>query len=106
MVLKISGKCNPIPRNYLSINNTKITGKKKDKANKLGKTFSKNSSSENNKQEFQIVKNNIEKYKLNFNLKNLKEYDEDSSRSELENSLETARGPNKIHCRFLRQILN
>ena len=63
MIRKISGKNTSSPIKHLSKNHIKATNKK-DIADLLANTFSKNSSSTNYSQPFQNIKKNAEKTKL------------------------------------------
>ena len=67
MISKITGK--NIPSHLLHLKDP-ITGElitnKTDIANKIGETFQNNSASTNYSVEFQSIKNNVEKDKLNF----------------------------------------
>ncbi len=65
MIQKIAGKYQATPIKHLSKINFIITDKK-NIADLLAETFSRNSSSQNYKPKFITVKQNEEKYKLNF----------------------------------------
>ena len=83
MIRKISGKNTSSPIKHLSKNHIKATNKK-DIADLLAKTFSKNSSSTNHSSNtFQNIKKNAEKTKLNFKSNNLEDYNQLFSLSEL-----------------------
>ena len=82
MIRKISGKKTSSPIKHLSKNHIKATNKK-DIADLLAKTFSKNSSSTNYSKPFQNIKKNAEKSKLNFKSNNLEDYNQPFSLSEL-----------------------
>ena len=73
MIRKISGKNTSSPIKHLSKNQTT---NKKDIADLLAKTFSKNSSSTNYSKPFQNIKRNAEKTKLNFKSNNLEDYNQ------------------------------
>ena len=107
MVRKIKGKTKGSKVNHLKKNNNLITSKK-DIANTLGESFSKNSSSENYTDEFQRVKNNKEKVKLNFSSGNAEDYNKPFSIRELKHSLErahdTSAGPDNIHYQLLKHL--
>ena len=81
---------------------------KKDIADLLAKTFSKNSSSTNYSKPFQNIKKNAEKTKLNFKSNNLEDYNQPFSLSELTDCImkshNTAVGPDEIHYEFLKQL--
>ena len=64
MIRKIPGKNTSSPIKHLSKNHIKATNKK-DIADLLANTFSKNSSSTNYSKLFQNIKKNAEKSKLN-----------------------------------------
>ena len=105
MIRTISGKNTSSPIKHLSKNHIKATNKK-DIADLLAKTFSKNSSSTNYSKPFQNVKKNAEKSKLNFKSNNLEDYNQPFSLSKLidciMNSHNTAVGPDEIHYEFLK----
>ena len=108
MVRKISRKHNPLPiKNTLSQKNSKIT-EKKVIANKLAKIFSDNSSSKHYCKQFQSIKKDKEKYKINLNSKNQEVYNENFSMTELKTAIEkshySAVGPDEVHYNFLKQI--
>ena len=108
MIRKISGKNTSSPIKHLSKNHIKATNKK-DIADRLAKTFSKNYSSTNCKP-FQNIKKNAEKYKLNFKSNNLEDYNQPFflSLSELTDCImkfhNTAVSPDEIHYEFLKQL--
>ena len=107
MIRKISGKNTSSPIKHLSKNHIKATNKK-DIADLLAKTFSKNSSSKNYSKTFQNIKRNAEKTKLNFKSNNLEDYNQPFSLSELTDCINkshnTAVGPDEIHYEFLKQL--
>ena len=107
MIRKISGKNTSSPIKHLSKNHIKATNKK-DIADLLAKTFSKNSSSTNYSKPFQNIKKNAEKTKLNFKSNNLEDYNQPFSLSELTDCImkshNTAVGPDEIHYEFLKQL--
>ena len=107
MIRKISGKNTSSPIKHLSKNHIKATNKK-DIADLLAKTFSKNSSSTNYSKQFQNIKKNAEKTKLNFKSNNLEDYNQPFSLSELTDCImkshNTAVGPDEIHYEFLKQL--
>ena len=107
MIRKISGKNTSSPIKHLSKNHIKATNKK-DIADLLAKTFSKNSSSTNYSKPFQNIKKNAEKSKLNFKSNNLEDYNQPFSLSELTDCImkshNTAVGPDEIHYEFLKQL--
>ena len=107
MIRKISGKNISSPIKHLSKNHIKATNKK-DIADLLAKTFSKNSSSTNYSKPFQNIKKNAEKTKHNFKSNNLEDYNQPFSLSELTDcvmkSHNTAVGPDEIHYEFLKQL--
>ena len=71
MIWKIAGKYQATLIKHLSKNNFSITDKK-NMADLLAKTFAQNSSNQNGKLKFIMVKQNVEKYKLNFQSKTWK----------------------------------
>ena len=107
MIRKISGKNSSSPIKHLSKNHIRATNKK-DIADLLAKTFSKNSSSTNYSKPFQNIKKNAEKTKLNFKSNNLEDYNQPFSLSELTDCImkshDTAVGPDEIHYEFLKQL--
>ena len=104
MVRKISGKHNPPLIKHLFIKNSKIT-EIKVIANKFAKIFSDNSSSKHNSKQFQIIKKNREKYKINLNSKSQEIYNGNFSMTELKTTTEkshnSAVGPDEVHYSFL-----
>ena len=107
MIRKISGKNTSSPIKHLSKNHIKATNKK-DIADLLANTFSKNSSSTNYSKPFQNIKKNAEKTKLNFKSNNLENYNQPFSLSELTDCIlkshNTSVGPDEIHYEFLKQL--
>ena len=107
MIRKISGKNSSGPIKHLSKNHVKATNKK-DIADLLAKTFSNNSSSTHYSKQFQHIKKNAEKTKLNFKSNNLEDYNRPFSLSELTDcvmkSHNTAVGPDEIHYEFLKKL--
>ena len=75
MIRQISGKRTSSPINHLSKNHFKATNKK-DIADLIAKTFSKNSSSNNYSKQFPNIKKNSEKTKLNYKSNNLEDYNQ------------------------------
>ena len=77
-------------------------------ANKLAEIFSDNSSSKHYSKQFQSIKKNKEKYKINLNSKNQEVYNENLSMTEsktaIEKSHNSAVGPDEVHHSFLKQI--
>ena len=104
MIQKIKGKNNKTNVHHLK-NGHDILTSEEDISNKLGQTFSKNSSTQNNHPEFQKQK---EKTKLYFKSKNLEEYNRPFSLNELRKSLDkahgTACGPDDIHYQLLKHL--
>ena len=107
MVRRISGKSIPSAQGHLKINDT-VFSTKKEIADQLSSTFSKNSSSTNCTQTFQNHKQTKEKIKLNFSSKNEEIYNKPFSLDELQDSLQkshdTAPGPDQIHYQFLKHL--
>ena len=105
MVRKISRKHPPIK--HFIIKSSKII-EKKAIANKLGKTFSDNSSSKHYSKQFQVIKKNKEKYKINLNSKDQEVYNEFFSMTELKTAIEKSHNsavrPDEVHHSFLKQI--
>ena len=94
------------PIKHLSKNHVKATNKK-DIADLLAKTFSNNSSSTHYSKQFQHIKKNADKTKLNFKSNNLEDYNRPFSLSELTDCImkshNTAVGPDEIHYEFLKK---
>lgn len=109
MIRKIDGKHHTNAIKHLSINNCKITSKK-DIANQLAKTISKNSSAQNGSQQFLKLKEKAEKQKLRFKLNNTESYNLPCTIEELNESLKKAHnttvGPDDIHYQFIKQLPN
>ena len=107
MIWKIAGKYQAMPIKHLSKNNHTITDKK-NMADLLVKTFSQNSSSQNSKPKFIMVKQNMEKYKLNFQSKNLENYKSLFSLNELNDTIKISRNTAvelyEVDSEFLRQL--
>ena len=107
MIWKIADKHQATPIKHLSKNNFIITDKK-NIADLLAETFPQNSSSQNCKPKFIAVKQNAEKYKLNFKSKNQEQYNNLFSLKELKDSIKrsqnTAVGQDEVHNEFLRQL--
>ena len=107
MIRKISGKNPSSPIKHLSKDHVKATNKK-NIADLLARTFSKNSSSSNYNRKFQNIKKTAEKKKLNFKSDNFEDYNKPFSLSELADCISkshnTAVGPDDIHYEFLKQL--
>ena len=104
MVRKIQGKGKSTLVNHLKKNNDNITSKK-DIANTLADSFSKNSSSENYTSKF---RNQQEKQKLKFTSDNTENYNSEFLLSELTDALskahDTSPGPDDIHYQLLKHL--
>ena len=104
---KISGKNSSGLIKHLSKNHIKATNEK-DIADLLAKTFSNHSSSTHYSKQFQHIKKNAEKTKLNFKSNNLEDYNRPFSLSELTDyimkSHNAAVGPDEIHYEFLKKL--
>ena len=107
MVRKIQGKGISTLVNHLKKNNDNITSKK-DIANTLADSFSKNSSSENYTPKFRNIKNQQEKQKLKFTSDNTEKYNSEFLLSELTDALskahDTSPGPADIHYQLLKHL--
>ena len=107
MIWKISGKNTKSHQTLIKKKHIKARNKK-DIADILAKTFSKNSSSNNYSEPFQNIKKNAEKTKLNFKSNNVEDYNQPFSLSELTDSImkshNTAVDPDEIHYEFLKQL--
>ncbi len=108
MVRKISGKHKSSTVNHLQKSNTEKVTDKKDIADVLAETFSKNSSSTHYSETFQNFKKQQEKKLLNFKSNNDETYNQPFSISELKDSLsksnDTAVGPDDIHYQLLKHL--
>lgn len=108
MVRKISGKNKSSTINHLKKSNSDTITDKKDIADCLANTFSKHSSSDNYTNQFQKFKCQQEKTKLNFTSNNEEKYNMHFSLEELRESLnqshDTACGPDQIHYQFLKHL--
>ena len=106
MVRKIQGKGKSASVNHLKKINDNITSKK-DIANTLADSFSKNSSSENYTSKFRILKIN-RKNKLKFTSDNTENYNSEFLLSELTDALskahDTSPGPDDIHYQLLKHL--
>ena len=87
MIRKISGKHQSTPIKHLFKNHIEATSKK-NVADLLAKSFSKNSSSNNYNRQFQNTKKNAEKRKLYFKSTNLEDYNKPFTLTEPKNSLQ------------------
>ena len=107
MVRKIQGKGKSTSVNHLKKNNDNITSKK-DIANTLADSFSKNSSSENYTSKFRNIKNQQEKQKLKFTSDNTENYNSEFLLSELTDALskahDTSPRPDDIHYQLLKHL--
>ena len=108
MVRKISNKHKSSTVNHLKTSNSNTITDRKDIADCLAKTFSKNSSSTNYTAQFQQFKKQQEKIKLNFTSNNEEDYNTPFSLDELHKSLrqsnDTACGPDLIHYQLLKHL--
>ena len=102
MVRKIQGKGKSASVNHLKKNNDNITSKK-DIANTLADSFSKNYTSK-----FRNIKNQQEKQKLKFTSDNTENYNSEFLLSELTDALskahDTSPGPDDIHYQLLKHL--
>ena len=107
MVRKIQGKGKSASVNHLKKHNDNITSKK-DIANTLTDSFSKNSSSENYTSKFRNIKNQQEKQILKFTSDNTENYNSEFLLSELTDALskahDTSPGPDDIHYQLLKHL--
>ena len=108
MIRKISGKNKSTSVNHLKKSNSETATDKKDIANCLAETISKNSSSSHYSKTFQSMKKQQERQKLNFASGNSEQYNKLFSLSELNDSLnkshDTAVGPDEIHYQILKHL--
>ena len=108
MIKKIAGKFHTHAINYFSRNNNNKITNKKDIADKLAITFSKNSSAKNGNEKFAKFKQKAEKLKLNLKSNNTKSYNLPFTIEELKDAIQTSRniaiGPDKIHYEFLKHL--
>ena len=107
MIRKINGKSVSTVNHLKKENGQTVTGKKQ-LADTLAETFSKNSSSSNYANPFQNIKKQKEKKKLNFKSNNAETYNQLFSLTELHDSLDksndTAVGPDNIHYQLLKHL--
>ena len=105
MVSKIQGKGKSASIYHLKKNNDNSTSKK-DIANTLADSFSKNSSSENYTSKFRNIKNQQEKQKLKFTSDNTENYNSEFLLSELTDALshDISPGPDDIHDQLLKHL--
>ena len=107
MVRKIQGKGKSALNNHLKKNNDNITSKK-DIANTLADSFSKNSSSENYTSKFPNIKNQQGKQKLKFTSDNTENNNLEFKLSELTDALskshDTSPGPDDILYQLLKYL--
>ena len=105
MIKKIACKFHTHAINHLSQSNNKITNKK-DIADELAITFSKNSSAKNGNEKFAKFKQKAEKLKLNFKSNNTESYNIPFTIEELKDAIQTSHntaiGPDEIHYEFLK----
>ena len=108
-VRKINGRGKRNSLQHLKANGTEYQYKK-DIADILAETFSKNSSSSHYSATFRKVKHQKEKQPLNFKSNNSESYNEPFSLSELHDALQKAHntsvGTDNIHCLFLKHLPN
>ena len=95
MIRKIAGKHQATPIKHLSKNDL-IIADKKNIADLPAETFPRNSS-QNCKPKFITVKQNVEKYKLNFKSKNQEQYNSLFSLKELKDSIKRS---HEVHYEF------
>ena len=110
MIRKISGKTKSPSYNHLN-----HTGEEKKSTSKfniaetLGETFLNNSCSKNYSEKFQKVKEEQEKVKLNFKSANTEKYNSlfnfDELLDAINQSHDSATGPDKIHYQFMLKHL-
>ena len=99
IIKKIAGKFHT--HTFLKITN------KKDVADELAITFSKNSSAKNGNEKFAKFKQKAEKLKLNFKSNNTESYKLPFTielKDAIQTSHNTAIGPNEIHYEFLKHL--
>ena len=99
MIRKISGKNTSSPIKHLSKNHIKAINKK-DIADLLAKTFSKDSSSTNYSKPFQNIKKNA-KSKLNFKSNNLEDYNQPFSLTQLTDCNMKSHNKLSVQMRFI-----
>jgi len=107
MIRKIKGKGSGSNVQHLDADGEVFTSKL-DISNKIGETFSKNSSSANYLPEFQRHKDREEKTKLSFRSDNSEDYNSIFSLEELISALgrahDTASGPDNVHYQLLKHL--
>ena len=102
MVRKFQGKGKSTSVNHLKKNNDNLTSKK-DIANTLADSFSKNSSSENYTSKFRNIKNQQEKQKLKFTSDNTESYNSELTDA-LSKAHDTSPGPDDVHYQLLKHL--
>ena len=104
MVRKIQGKGNSASVDHLKKNNDNITSKK-DIANTLADSFSKNNLQKITHLNFEILRINWKKQKLKFTSDNTENYNSEFLLSELTDALSnTSPGPDDIHYQLLKHL--
>ena len=111
MIRKINGKNVANHLHHLKDDNGSFITEKENIANKLGKTFEKNSSSKNYSTKFQKIKKDEENKPLNFSTKNTNlRYNKKFTLRDLKRSLRKAKdsapGPDQIHYQILKHLPN
>ena len=110
MICKITGK--NIPSHLIHLKDPftgDLLSNKEEIANTIGKTFQKNSSSQNYGEEFQSIKSKEEEKPLNFSTKNRhlnynKKFTLRDLKRSLKKSKDTSPGPDNIHYKILKNL--
>ena len=106
-IRKINGKKKQNSIRHMKINNNHISSKR-DIANILADSFSKNSSSSNYSEAFRKLKSQKEKSRLKFTSNNTESYNQLFSLLELRDALDkahdTSAGPDEVHYQFLKHL--
>ena len=108
MIRKITGKNVASPMHHLKDENGTVITNRVQIANTLGAAIEKSSSSENYSKEFEYIKAQKEKQKINFktnkNLRYNKKFTMRDLKRSLKKSNNSSPGPDQIHYEILRHL--
>ena len=108
VIRKITGKNVASPMHHLKDNNGTLITDRVEIANTLGAAIEKSSSSENYSKEFQFIKAQKEKHKINFKTNRNLHYNKKFTMRDLKRSLKKSNnsspGPDQIHYEILRHL--
>ena len=108
MIWKITGKNVASPMDHLNDKNGTLITDRVEIANTLGAAIEKSSSSENYSKEFQFIKEQREKQKINFKTNRNRRYNKKFTMRDLKWSLKKSNnsspGPDQIHYEILRHL--